>query len=403
MRPNILWCLTALFALSAETASALSEPDEWAAKIKTAQSVGPLGTNLFGDSTNFYNGVTSFSTADIDLPGNDALPVRVTRTKSATTAEDDGDNGLLGNWELDLPYVSGIYSKTTGWTVAVDTAPYQRCSSDKIQPPTIYFTSSDYYDARQYWRGLTLSVPGAGQQTLLKPSAGVPAPTDGLGGKLVTKAYWQTRCGVNIANPSAAPGYSGEGFIALAPDGTKYTFTWMMTRPWSTLASGSSATSLDRVEVRIYATKVEDRFGNYVNYNWSGQQLSNITASDGRQISFGYNTNGKITSAAAHGKTWLYGYSGNSLTSVTLPDNSAWTISTGALSIGYDWHGPPPDCTQPDSWYPADQQMVWTFTHPSGAKGEFTFKPVRHGRTEITKTVWQMWTAIPTGTTDHRC
>jgi len=49
-------------------AQSLTEPEEWRARIKKAESLGALGTDLFGDSTNYYNGQPSFSATDIDLP-----------------------------------------------------------------------------------------------------------------------------------------------------------------------------------------------------------------------------------------------------------------------------------------------------------------------------------------------
>ena len=64
-------------------------------RVSAAEAIAPLGDNIFGDSTNYYNGSTTFSVTDIDLPGNSALPVRVTRTHSATESC-DGLDGRMG-------------------------------------------------------------------------------------------------------------------------------------------------------------------------------------------------------------------------------------------------------------------------------------------------------------------
>jgi hypothetical protein len=71
-------------------AGTITEPEEWAKRVKAAETRGAMGANLFGDSTNYYNGQTTFAVTDIDLPGNNALPVRVGRTITAAEREDDG-------------------------------------------------------------------------------------------------------------------------------------------------------------------------------------------------------------------------------------------------------------------------------------------------------------------------
>lgn len=95
-------------------AQSLSEPQEWSERIKTAESIGVLGSDLFGDSTNYYNGQTSFSATDIDLPGNNDLPVRLSRKLGSRQNLRDRSQ-LLANWDLELPYMSGIYAAGLGW------------------------------------------------------------------------------------------------------------------------------------------------------------------------------------------------------------------------------------------------------------------------------------------------
>ncbi|HET7797145.1 MAG TPA: hypothetical protein VFK72_04635, partial [Nevskia sp.] len=83
--------------------------EEWGNRIKMAEAIGPLGTNLFGDSINYYNGQTTFSATDIDLKGNNGLAVRLARTH--VTSEQDGIAAAIqiDGWDLDLPYLSGVY------------------------------------------------------------------------------------------------------------------------------------------------------------------------------------------------------------------------------------------------------------------------------------------------------
>lgn len=47
--------------------------------IRANDTVGSLGVDLFGDEVNLYSGALSFAAVDVDLPGNDDLPMRIAR------------------------------------------------------------------------------------------------------------------------------------------------------------------------------------------------------------------------------------------------------------------------------------------------------------------------------------
>jgi RHS repeat-associated protein len=136
---------------------------------------------------------------------------------------------------------------------------------------------------------------------------------------------------------------------------------------------------------------VEDRFGNSVSYEFSGAQLTKIESSDGgvanREISLVYESGDvktvtAVAAAPASDKTWTYAYSNGYLTSVTLPDHTSWTHDTSNLRVAYSaWPPASSPCHLPPVY--ANGEQTWTFTHPNGATGRFTFAPVRHSRTEI--------------------
>ena len=89
---------------------------------------------------------------------------------------------------------------------------------------------------------------------------------------------------------------------------------------------------LNRVEVWIMPSRVTDRFGNYVDYNYSGTEpwkLQSIVASDGRIMTFNYLAGTqRIASVYDGNRTWSYTYHSNAvgamLDRVTLPDSSFW-------------------------------------------------------------------------------
>lgn len=363
-----------LGAVAPVVAADLSYAEEFTRKIEAAKALGGLGEDLFGDATDWNTGQTTFRVVDIDLPGNSGLPVQLARTLSTAVPDLDYGGEQLGDWALDLPYVSGVFSKSKGW-------PTTRCSSTAA-PPSVTNGNGKTFSADEYWRGNVLHLPGRGTTHLLKRSSEYTAtPSDGKTYTWVTRDHTQFTCGPSIAN-----GGSGEGFIAVMADGLRYTFDWMLTRTETTLVRDPAASGgdwLDRQEVRIYATKVEDRFGNWVQYQWSGSQLTGISANDGRSITLSYDSAQQVETATAHGNTWTYGYSssGGSLASVTLPDSSRWSYSGGRKKIVYS--GSPPasnPCTLPptSAWNSSTTPYTLTMVHPSGA---FTFSPMRVSRT----------------------
>lgn len=360
-------------------AQSITDVAEWGKRIQSGHSIGSLGTDLFGDSTSYYDGSTSFTVTDIDLPGNNALPVRLGRTLAAEDAEGLEVGGLMANWNLDIPYISGVYTTTYGWKNNGNT-PYARCSN-----PTGAMLINDIYGPPwDYWRGNSLYIPGHGKHSLLQGYQG-PAMADGQTTQIGTLDFSQVRCLSSLANPSSAPGYTGEAFLVTDSSGNQYTFNWMVTRPFSTVVRpwGSQQRQLAREEVRLYPTQVKDRFGNTVTYSWTGSRLNSISSSDGRTITLSYNSDGTIASAVANGRTWQYGYAADTLTGVQLPDGSSWSIGTAQLTIIYDSTKPQPSaCDELGPWLP-NLARTYTFKHPSGATGSFTFSPMRHGRTQV--------------------
>ena len=377
--------LVILLSLQVPVARAIYVEDEVGQRVRTAQTLGALGESLFGDSTNRYDGSTSFSVVDIDIPGNNALPVRIGRTLKA--GNDAPPRELFGNWEIDVPYIGGTFARTHGWKVGSTTAPsYARCSGG-WRPVTLYYL----HDSGEwpYWGGNQLNIPGRGKQSGLTGYNG-PKATDGQTTNRGTRDFTQIRCLANIANPSSTTSYSGEGFLAITPDGTKYYLNWMTHRDVYTLVhkgSTSGNETLTRDEYRLYATRVEDRFGNWVNYNWTGNKLTSITSSDNRTITISYDSYNHITSAVANGRPWNYTVEQNvsgRLTNVQLPDNSTWTLNTPSLNLYYQTVLGGLSCYERAPFQ--DTTATYVFKHPSGATGEFTFSPKRHERTRITRT-----------------
>ncbi|MGH8043043.1 MAG: RHS repeat domain-containing protein, partial [Stenotrophomonas sp.] len=138
----------------------------------------------------------------------------------------------------------------------------------------------------------------------------------------------------------------------------------------------------------LAASRVEDRFGNWVAWRYSGDKLVAIESNDGRRIEIGWE-GAEIAVASANGRTWNYRYSSNTdnnypygkprLASVQQPDGHSWRYRyTGTLSPTYV----PLDVSMRNC--PAMPAPIVNFhvemDHPTGATGAFQFGLSRHKR-----------------------
>jgi len=141
----------------------------------------------------------------------------------------------------------------------------------------------------------------------------------------------------------------------------------------------------------MFATRVEDRFGNWLSYHYDGQRISSIEASDGRLVTFAYTGDGtaiaRVTVVAGGAtRSWNYSYApsqtGQTLTGVTLPDGSGWGYNLSQLTYNVKSTAVPGHCNDP---YLPDESIVktGTITAPSGLQGTFEARPTRHGRSGV--------------------
>lgn len=182
----------------------------------------------------------------------------------------------------------------------------------------------------------------------------------------------------------------------------------------------------------LYVSKIEDRFGNWVKYEWAGPKLNRIYSNDGREMVI---TSDKaipdvpesvdmyyeVKQVSAGARHWLYGRTPETATSqVTNPDGSKWIYSgavPGSTAIRYqrlscvfgdgsvsnsadpgdeDANGVDPNtgcvwvsavrviesCVQAYDFEPG-QTQTYSVTHPAGVKATYQFVPTRHGRANM--------------------
>jgi YD repeat-containing protein len=407
---------------------AQSTPDqEYQKLIQVDPSIQPLGEHPFGENINLYDGSISFNVTDVTLRGNGPT-ITVGRTGQffEWVFEDNITPQLpFSNWDLDIPRIETLAASQLGWQTGVwgatpTVGTTNRCSTFDT-PPGIASSGGGGWVPDDWWYGYNLLVPGEGKQLLMqRGTANSPSPTiSGKSFSIVTKNNWMIGCGVLASD-------GGEGFLAIAPDGTRYTFAHLVYRPWyrilgagaltsdathlakSSVASARSATPmmgapggigiLNREEALMYVTQVQDRFGNTLTYNYdpSTGYLSSITASDGREVDVTYisgsqviqTITAKAANAASRTWTYTYGSSGPGLTGVQLPDGSAWSYNLPVGPTTYNVHFS--NCQLnllPPFTYPVTggSGNLPTITAPSGLTGTFNFGLKLSGRSYTPK------------------
>ncbi len=325
-------------------------------------AITPVGFDL-GDRIDYSTGATSFFITTANLTGNNELDV------SARFVYRVYDDGMSTHFvlERDIPYLVGIFSRDTGWiagSIGVDGK--KRCSFPNISasPPEVANTEGKpgTFFTNEYWKGNHLVLPGGTSMSMNPIYTPIPGPSSGGPYKWATNENWFFSC-ITLADGS-------EGFIGINPRGEKYTFDQVATvRSVKQLKKYNylGDTRLSRNEVRIYVSKIEDRFGNWVKYS-NGK----IESNDGRLITFGTSDAGNTITASS--STWTYDTSAG--VKFTYPDNSVWQLTqTSNLTrdevIAQDCGG------NLISRYSG--QIVLNVTSRSGAMGVFTFAARRRG------------------------
>jgi YD repeat-containing protein len=313
--------------------------EEYDKKIQASKVVSPLKDDAFGDDIRLYDGTVRFSSVDIDIPGNNALPVRLGRTFDVIDRRSEYFLKGFGDWQIDVPSIYGEFTAEKGWRTQ-SSSPYARCSipSKPDSAPTI--NGITYQAAAELvWHGYHLRTYENDAELLVDDQVKTTQITMPGSYPWITRHQWRVGCLATTAN-----GYPGEGFLAISPNGQRYHFNYAISvpiKPYGVVNNTGVHHQL-RVRIHLMVTRIEDRFGNWVTFNYQGDKLSGITSSDGRSIQLTY-AGDLIQTASAGGRTWSYQYGstnaypslqgGPQLSQVTMPDTSKWTYSILAGSL----------------------------------------------------------------------
>jgi RHS repeat-associated protein len=308
---------------------------------------------------------------------------------------------------LSIPRIETLVDGDQGWVIAGPADPGRHARCTRFDRPT-YFGTLD--DPEAGWNGMAMITEDGNEQTILKrapQNTRRPAMTDANGAAIVfpavTQDNWQVGC-----LPTTSNGQAGEGFFVVSPDGTKYWFDYLQYATAFTVAEpdplGSGIILKQRRRVaRMYATRIEDRFGNWVQYHYCNDvvagcdgRVTSITAKDGRSVSIAWRADSPVISAitmqpgTTPARVWQYQYAnitstGASLSAAILPDGSRWSLN-GFGPEGKDNYVHDADmgkCTTRQKTNPDGTGSTITMTAPSGLVGNFTLAPIWHARNYV--------------------
>lgn len=381
----------ALFLLSSFTVYSQEEGESYAhlwrfntnGGVENSQT--KQGVMNVGERIDLAHGSIDFYQTDISLPGNSNLPVKVARYKYGLYADpaDRSRTFSFRDWELDVP---SIYTRVSDRILGGETG--NICSTEYVEKPAGH---------HQIQLIEPLLIIDGVKKALYRIGADVTSHSYKADAVYFTKDNWSVTC-IKIAGDK-------EGFMATSPKGVNYYFEHMNQQRYLHNSSGGWYYWDNHYLYR--ATRVEDKFGNWVEYNYQydtpevvgfngrPDNLLSIVANDGRMIELKYENPElptHVTKAVVGERAWEYIYKsetqvGNNNITVTYwrlhkvkrPDNNYLEFEyTGAVK-GSDFARSGPD--MPYNYegyrYDADDQFVifeYTITTPGGAEHSFQEK-----------------------------
>jgi len=102
--------------------------EEYSKRLRDQEQVAPLKSDLFGDSVSLYNGSTEFVVTDIDIPGNNQLPVRLQRRFRVESKKESETFGGFGAWDIEVPHMAGTFDAVFKWNIGANSTLVNRCS-----------------------------------------------------------------------------------------------------------------------------------------------------------------------------------------------------------------------------------------------------------------------------------
>ena len=417
--------------ISSVFAQSITPQQELRAYVGAKGTISLPDAGAFGEQINPVTGELSLVQTDAWLTTN-SFPLSVARRFSpGSFPAGMHHTGAFGDWQLELPRITTLTVRGDdghGWQVA-GANPYARCSAFAAPPvrsaaeltarnnsrsrpgfgidpvpgferplpidspiltPTGTALVASAIDPNVWWQGHQLIVPGQAEQEVLRRDAGnnLAAQDSPQHYPLVTAQQWQIGC-----LDKTDDGEPGEAFIAIAPDGTTYTFNHLVYQAAPGLDLGGLGT-VARERVSMLVTRIEDRFGNVQQFVYDGDRLVSIVNPNEMQLDLRYRTDVPalidqvvLRPFIANPRIWSYHYANlgtghETLIGVTRPDGAAWRYDLQALADATLSYSGTTTCNSVAALGTAS--FSGSMSDPNGLTERFTVAGTRHGRTQVT-------------------
>jgi len=405
-------------------------PADLDAELSTA--LDALDFGLVGDTIDPATGALSFRQVDVSLPGNSRLPVEFARTYSVQGV--DYFDNTYGGWNLDVPFITArTHLGPEVFFLNMDQSDYDQMTIRWLDstcfgifdenPPQSHDPQAVLHN-NSIGSGTRLFLPGRGGElvgvTGSNPRFGSITP------ERTTQSYTRLDC-----VPYTGTGSGTHAIRAVDTSGMIYYFNritltqagvvGVTTREFGEgpacdapeapggcpVPGDPNQTVVERhflANVNLFATRIEDPHGNWVEYDYTGRELTRIEANDGRVITVGYNgypdvfegTTYRIASVTANNRTWDYTLEAQpnstlfGLTKVELPDEPTlgtdrfWEYDFAPLAT-FSLGGSDP-CAGPAVYPNTTPFDVLTVQHPSGTQARFELGWSRFAKNNVPDT-----------------
>ncbi|WP_157515109.1 hypothetical protein [Luteimonas abyssi] len=104
-------------------------------RLERAQNIQPLTGEVFGEAIGLSNGDTSFTYIDIDIEGNNSLPVQLIRriqVEDRSRTQNSSLGGFGAGGDIVIPHMRGVFTNA-GWQVSGGN-PNARCTQPGAPP-----------------------------------------------------------------------------------------------------------------------------------------------------------------------------------------------------------------------------------------------------------------------------
>ncbi|MBU2427342.1 MAG: RHS repeat protein, partial [Gammaproteobacteria bacterium] len=397
-----LCCL--IISTQAGAASVTTANEDVLKRMAVDYQVQTLDGAAIGEQIGLQRGSLSFKATDLNIKGN-GPDIVIARTYK-------GENHSyhksvdMADWSFDIPHIYTTVVRTMGRNTSGPWGKNKACS-ETMEPETMYYIVSgkdQFIEPNGFHNGDFLFSHESGTENLYEDNS----QKFGANVTRITKSNWKFECIQFRHN-----GQTMEGFVGYSPSGLKYTFNQPIReriKSGSTFgapvtdigipAPEDSNSALYFHAKYLYVSKIEDRFGRAIEYQYDGDRLQSIVATDGRQVNFEYDPSSmhlplpNISAITYAGRRFVYTYEQpagalyRSLTRVDIGENLYWQYQLHEMSEYYpegsSGSGERTSCAKTPRFSGSGGTVGnLSIKHPAGFKVRYEVQCTHFGRAKV--------------------